>query len=162
MLPSARHYRLKAAQQELVALCGGIVRAADICGYSKTVVGRWADEDSTELMNPIAVDKLESAVGKKVWTVAWVESRGLKLSTEDDAEARLACLTTEMAGLVGDFGAVMAEWAATAADGRATPTEAMRVRRTLAELKERISSIESGLAGVMAEGGISLVAGGRT
>lgn len=161
MLPSARHYRLKAAQQELIAACGGIVRAAEICNYGKSTVGRWGDIDSPEWMPLDAADRLETAAGINIFTAAWVESRGLKLADGDSREARIACLTTEIAGFIGDFSAMMAEWAQAAADGKATPTEATRLQRQLPKLKDRISNLEELLAGVQAAGGLSLVKGGQ-
>ncbi|MBS9720198.1 hypothetical protein JYU29_05790 [Tianweitania sp. BSSL-BM11] len=157
MLPSARHIRIKAAQQELISACGGIVKTAEICNYGKSTVGRWNDEESPEWMPADAVDKLEALTGKRYWTQAWLETRGMKLAEPDEAEARLACLTTDMASLIGAFGGLMSEWAITAADGKATPAEATRMRKHLPELKELIASIEQGLAAVKAEGGISLV-----
>lgn len=159
MLPSARHFRLKAAQQELIGACGGIVRAAELCGYSKSHVGRWNNEDSPEWMPLDAADKLEQAVGKNLFTAAWLECRGLKLADPESREAKVACLTTEFAGLVTDFGAVLAEWAQAAADGHATPAEATRMRRQLPAIKERIAGLEQILAAVHAEGGLSVVGG---
>jgi hypothetical protein len=160
MLPSARHVRIKAAQQELIAACGGIIKAAELCNYGKSTVGRWNDEDSADMMPSDAVDKLEALTGKRYWTQAWLETRGMKLAEPDEAEARLACLTTDMASLIGAFGGLMSEWAITAADGKATPAEATRMRKLLPEIKDLISSIEQGLATVKAEGGISLVRAG--
>lgn len=157
MLPTARHIRIKAAQQELIAACGGIMKTAELCSYSKSEVGRWNNEESPEWMPADAVDKLEALTGKRYWTQAWLETRGMKLADSEEGGERLACLTTDMAALIGAFGGLMSEWAVTAADGHATPAEATRMRKLLPELKALISSIEQGLATVKAEGGISLV-----
>ena len=162
MLPSARHYRLKAAQQELIAAAGGIMRAAEICGYSKSEVGRWNNEDAPDWMSLDAADKLEQATGKNIFTLAWLDCRGLKLAEPDSVAAREACLTTEVAGFIGDFAAIINEWALVAADGQATPAEATRFGKRLADIKGRIGDIEELLAGVKAKGGIALVVGGAT
>lgn len=161
MVPSAnaRHYRIKAAQRDLIDACGGIERSAEICGYGKSTVGRWRDIESPDWMKLDAVEKLETEAGLHVWTVAWLESRGLKLVTAE-RDVKVACLTSQMAGLVGDLGALMGEWAVTAADGHATPAEADRMRKSLSPLRDRFSAIEDALAGVKAEGGLSLVKGG--
>ena len=159
MVPNAhaRHFRIKAAQRDLIAAAGGIERAADFCSYGKSTVGRWANIDAPEWMPLDAVDKLESETGLTHFTRAWVETRGLKLAEPDAREEQVACLTTEIAGFVGEFGTLMAEWALTSADGHATPGEANRLRRFLPTMRDRLSKIEEQLAAIHAAGGLSLV-----
>lgn len=162
MVPNAnaRHFRIKAAQRDLISAAGGIVRAAQITNFSKSEVGRWNDIDSPDWMDLVAVDKLEAETGLRVFTQAWVETRGLKLADVEPDADKVAGLAIEVAGLVADFSTLMGEWAVTSADGHATTNEAIRLRRQLPALRERISRLEGILAAVQAEGGLSLVSGG--
>lgn len=162
MVPNAnaRHYRIKAAQRDLIAAAGGIMRAAEIANYGKSTVGRWADIEAREWMPLDAVDKLEAETGLTVFTTAWVETRGLKLADAEPGTDRVACLTAEVAGLVGEFSGLISEWALTSADGHASPAEARRLRGAIPGLRERLSRLEGVLASVQADGGLSLVKGG--
>lgn len=154
---NARHFRLKAAQRDLVAAAGGIERAAEICSYGKSTVGRWAKIDSPEIMDPAAVEALEAETGLTLWTQAWLANRGLALSGEAAGPAG-ACLATEMAALGGTLGALFAEWSLVAADGHGTPAEADRMLRVLADVTSAIEKLKDASAKVIAEGGAPLFA----
>jgi hypothetical protein len=158
MLPAtnASHFRIKAAQRDLIAAAGGIERAAEICSYGKSTVGRWAKIDQPEIMPHDAVAALEAETGLRLWTVAWLGARGLKLA--DDAAGDTGnCLATEMASLGGAFGALFSEWSAIAADGHATPAEAdMLLRRHLPALDAAVDRLKDASAQVIAEGGSAL------
>ena len=150
---NAKHYRIKAAQRDLIAAAGGIERAAEICSYGKSTVGRWSKIDSPEIMPPDAVERIESETGLKLWTVAWLSTRGMKLA-DDESGAQGNCLATEMGQLGGAFGSLFAEWSAIAADGHATPAEADRLlRQHLPDLKSALSRLEDASAQVIADGG---------
>ena len=153
---NAKHFRLKAAQRDLIAAAGGIERAAELCSYGKSTVGRWAKIDSPEIMDAGAVETLETETGLKLWTVAWLGTRGLKLADEDAGTAG-DCLATEMAALSGAFGALLTEWSAIAADGHATPTEAdLLLRRHLPAIDGAIARMKDASAQVIADGGSAL------
>lgn len=160
MVPNAnaRHFRLKAAQRDLISAAGGIERAALICSYSKSAVGRWAHIDSVDLMPIEAVDRLEVETGRNDFTNAWMESRGLKIA---DEAAKSVCLSNEMSGFVVEFGSLLSEWGAATADGKATPTEADRLMRQLSKMLDRVPPLRDALADVVAQGGKSLASGLR-
>lgn len=150
---NARHYRIKAAQRDLIAAAGGIERAADICSYGKSTVGRWSKIDQPEIMPADAVEALEAETGLRLWTAAWLRERGLRLADEE-AGAAGNCLATEMATLGGAFGALFTEWSAIAADGHATPAEADGLlRRHLPEIDAAVDRLKDAAATVIADGG---------
>ncbi|MER9665517.1 hypothetical protein [Mesorhizobium sp. M0203] len=161
MVPNsnARHFRIKAAQRDLIAAAGGIVRAAELCNFGKSTVGRWADIESPEWMDLTAADKLEAETGLNLFTLAWVESKGLKLADPGDGHARAVSLTSEVAGIAGALSTLLGEWAMASADGHATPAEADRLRKTVPTIREHLSRFENALSEVRAAGGLSLVAG---
>jgi hypothetical protein len=153
---NAKHFRLKAAQRDLIAACGGIERAAEICSFSKSTVGRWAKIDQPEIMDPAAVDALETETGLRLWTTAWLAGRGLKLADEDVASEG-ACLQSEMGAFLGAVGSLCQEWATIQADGHATPAEAdSLLRRHLPEVVRAVDGLKDASAGVIAAGGASL------
>jgi len=159
MVPNAnaRHFRLKAAQRDLIAAAGGIMRSADLCNYGKSTVGRWADIESPEWMPLDAADKLEVETGLTIFTQAWVESRGMKLAGQDDGARRAISLTTEIAGIAGALSALLSEWAVASADGHASPAEADRLRGLTPSIKDGVARLEEALSEVRAAGGLSLV-----
>lgn len=163
MVPNAnaRHFRLKAAQRDLIAAAGGIQRAAELCSYGKSTVGRWADIESREWMPLDAADRLEAETGLSIFTQAWVESRGLKLAGADEGERKSVSLTTEIAGIAGALSALLSEWAVASADGHATPAEADRLRKHVPTIKDLLSRLEDACSEVRAAGGLSLVNGGK-
>jgi hypothetical protein len=158
MVPNnnAKHFRIKAAQRDLIAAAGGIERAAEICSYGKSTVGRWSKIDLPEIMPPDAVEALETETGLRLWTVAWLGARGLKLA--DDAAGETGnCLATEMATLGGAFGSLFSEWSTIAADGHATPAEADGLlRRHLPEIDAAVDRLKDAAAKVIADGGSAL------
>lgn len=164
MVPNAnaRHFRLKAAQRDLIAAAGGIQRAAELCSYGKSTVGRWADIESREWMPLDAADKLEAETGLTIFTQAWVESRGLKLAGQGEGEGGAVSLTAEIAGIAGALSTLLSEWAMASADGHASPAEADRLRKITPTIRDHLSRFEDALSEVRAAGGLSLVNGGKT
>jgi hypothetical protein len=167
MVPNAnaKHFRLKAAQRDLIAAAGGIERAAEISSYGKSTVGRWSKIDLPEIMPFDAVEALEGETGLTVWTAAWLGGRGLRLGDAEPANIG-AGLAAEMAELGTAFGSLFSEWASIAADGHATPTEAdTLLRRHLPDLSGKIERLKDAAASVIAEGGSALfkprVVGGK-
>lgn len=158
MIPNAnaRHFLIKAAQRDLISAAGGIERAAEICSYGKSTVGRWSKIDLPEIMPTDAVEALENETGLQIWTAAWLKSRGLKLAEDEPADAG-NCLATEMANLGGSFGALFADWATIAADGHATPAEADRLlRQHLPNINANVDRLKEAAAATIANEGSSL------
>ncbi len=162
MVPNAqvRHYRMKAAQRDMIAAAGGIERASEICGYSKSTVGRWNQADGKELMPLDALWVLEAETAMPVMTGALAELSGRRLSDPRevaDAEADIMRGYAELCRKAGDM---MATMAAALADGKITPAEAQAYDRRLGELSDIIAACRKHAAGVRQAGGFSVVDGG--
>ena len=163
MVPNANaaHFRLKAAQRDLIAAAGGIERAAEICSYGKSTVGRWSNIDSAELMPIDAVKALEEETGRFDFLEAYAAVRGRRIAdragdavSASDIVARFAEVMNQVIGL--------SSAASTAfADGKVTPTEATaNFDRPAAQLMEALAELRKAAAAVRGDGGLSVVQGG--
>ncbi|EKF17091.1 phage regulatory CII family protein [Nitratireductor pacificus] len=157
---NARLFRIKAAQRDLIAAAGGIERGAQIVDYSKSVVGRWYNGDSPDLMALDALWTLEAETGMPVMTTALAELSGRRLSDPQDAADAAADIMRGYAELCSKASEMMATMAAALADGKITPAEATAYDRRLGELSDMIAHCRKQAAGVRGAGGFSVVEGG--
>ncbi|MDJ1463359.1 phage regulatory CII family protein [Nitratireductor sp. GZWM139] len=163
MIPNANanHFRLKAAQRDLIAAAGGIERAAEIVSYGKSTVGRWYNIEAPEIMPVDAALRLEEETDRFDFLNALAVVRGRKLA---DATAR----PTPASDILGSYADVMrqvGELSRSAgealADGKVTPTEAkMMFDRPAALLIEVLNELRGAAASVHGSGGLSVVDGG--
>ncbi|MBN7764026.1 hypothetical protein JF546_17085 [Nitratireductor aquimarinus] len=162
MIPNAnaRHYRIKAAQRDMISAAGGIERVAEIVGYSKSTVGRWNNGDSPDLMPLDALISLESETGMPVMTTALAELSGRRLSDPKEVADAEADIMRGYAGLCSKAGEMMAMMAEAMSDGKITPAEATAYDRRLSELEDILSACRRQAASVRGAGGFSVVSGG--
>lgn len=73
-------FRIKAAMADLIDRAGGIERAAENCGYSKSAVGRWHCRGNDDMMPMAAVIALECETGSHFVTQAMCGIHGLSTS----------------------------------------------------------------------------------
>lgn len=162
MNPAARHARIKAAQELIIATCGGLDDCAALCNFGRSTVGRWSDRNDPTLMPLAAVMALEAHCGQPVVTAALAEINGRRLvDPEGSATAGQARVMSRHADAIVQAGELMAAGAAAFADGRVTPTEAVGIDRAIATLEQGLSEYRKALAGVRAEGGLKVVGGGQ-
>ncbi|MEP9389624.1 phage regulatory CII family protein [Mesorhizobium sp. KR9-304] len=163
MVPNAnaRHFLLKARQRDLIAAAGGIERAAEVCSYGKSTVGRWANADSPELMPLDAIFALEEEAGRFDMSEAICHARGRKLADLDAAQAAANGSVMERhAEAVVQFGELMTAGALAFADMKLTPAEAAGIDRAAARAIDAMAELRKAAAHVRGEGGLSVVAGG--
>lgn len=154
----ARHFRLKAGQADLIALCGGIERAAEVCKFSTTTVGRWNNRDDPTLMPISALLDLQEECGHRVMTEVLASLGGCKLTRP--AVERAPELAQQLAGVVHASGEMISTIVTSLADGKVTPAEAAESDRRLATLEKLISLARKACAEIKASGGLSVVQGG--
>lgn len=162
MVPNAnaRHFLLKAKQRDLIAAVGGIERAAAVCSYGKSTVGRWANADSPELMPLDALFALEEECGRFDMSEAISAARGRRLAETEIASADNGSVMASHAETVVQMGELMTAGALAFADGRLTPAEAQQIDRALAKVEAAASDYRKVTAAVRGQGGLSLVGGG--
>lgn len=156
---NARHYLLKAKQRDLIAAAGGIERAAMICSYSKSVVGRWNNADSPEIMELPAIFALEEETGRYDMSEAIAAARGRRFAGEEVSPATNGTVMASHAEAVVQMGELMTAGALAFADGKLTPAEAQQIDRALAKVEAATAEYRQVLAGVRADGGLKLVGG---
>ena len=159
----ARIARIKSAQDQLIAYCGGIDDTVELLDgkFGRSTVGRWKDLGDGTLMPLAAVMALESACGQPVITGALAELAGRRLSEPDAATVSQAGVLAHHADAIINAGELMRAGAAAFADGRVSPNEATTIDRAAANLQDALVEYRKSLAGVRAQGGLSVVEGGR-
>ena len=161
-MTAARILRIKAAQNQLIALCGGIDDAVEALGgnYGRSTVGRWNDLGDSTLMPLGAVMALEGACAQPIVTAAMAEINGRRLAEPDMATRRQADFLTQNAETITQIGELMRASAQAIADGKITPNEATSIDRAAGDLEGALANYRQALAGIRAGGGLS-VAGSR-
>ncbi|RWC47984.1 MAG: hypothetical protein EOS55_14060 [Mesorhizobium sp.] len=158
MVPNAnaRHFLLKAKQRDLIAAAGGIERAADVCNYGKSTVGRWANTDSAELMPLEVIFALEEETGRFDMSEAIGAARGRRFA-DVEAVAANGSVMAAHAETVVRMGELMSEGALAFADGQLTPYESTRIDRALSKVEAGLAEYRKILAGAKAAGGLKVV-----
>jgi hypothetical protein len=161
MIPNAnaRHFLLKAKQRDLIAAAGGIERAAQICSYGKSTVGRWAHAESPDLMPLDAIFALEEEAGRFDMSEAIAAARGRRLAETEPAQAANGSVMSRHAEAIVHAGELMAAGAMAFADGRLTPAEATQIDRAAATLERALSELRKATAAAKGAGGLTVVGG---
>lgn len=144
-------YRIKSAQRELIARCGGIERAAAVAGLSVAQMGRLNAVGESDLMSLRVKARLEAQAGEPIVSRCEIEHLGWSCAP---AEAPLACgaLASATATVISEASDVMAAHAAALEDGRVTPAEAEIIARELADLARAVETARLSSAALMARG----------
>lgn len=153
ILPMAWFYRLKAAQRDLIARCGGIERASDIASVSKSQMGRFNNPGDSELMGPTVQLMLEVECGLPIFTAAMAELQGRRLTEPEVAAAANATLMSAHAEVMVRAGELAAAGAITFADGKVTPAEATGLLRKAADVRNAVAELSNAAAACVAGDG---------
>lgn len=161
MIPNAkaRHFLLKAKQRDLIIFAGGIERAAAICSYSKSTVGRWANVEAPELMPLDAIFALEEETGLFEMSEAIASARGRRFAETDIEAVANGSLMAAHADAAVRMGELMTEGALAFADGKVTPAEAGQIDKALREVERVMAEYRKVVAGVRGAGGFTIVGG---
>lgn len=161
-MATARVHRIKAAQNQLVQLCGGIDGVLDISdSFARSTVGRWNNLDDPTLMPLSAVMTLEAHCGVPLVTKALAEIAGRRLAEPEPGAAADACVLAAHAEAIMQAGELMRAGAMAFSDGRVTPAEARAIDAAGAQMEQAVAALRKALAGVKAEGGATLSVVGR-
>ena len=158
-MSTAAIYRIKAAQQQLVALCGGIGDATLRDQFGRSTLGRWQDTGDPTLMPLNAVMAMERMCGQPLVTAALAELSGRRLADPEAEVVPQQQVMSRHAEAIVQAGELMAAGAAAFADGKVTPNEATAIDRVAAELERSLSAYRQALAGIRAAGGLKVVGG---
>lgn len=157
----ARLARIKAAQQELIALSGGIDGAVATLDdrYGRSTVGRWNNDGDTTLMPLDALIRLESATGRAAMTSALAEINGRRLADDPVDAAPNGNVMNRHAEAIVQMGELISTGALAFADGQLTPAEARQIDRAAAKVMEALAELRKASAVTRADGGFKVVGG---
>ncbi len=158
-MATARILRIKAAQNQLIALCGGLDDCVEIGSFGRSTVGRWSDLGDPTLMPLNAVITLEAHCGQPIVTAALAEINGRRLAAPDGEAASQINVMAHHAEAIVQAGELMAAGAAAFADGKVTPNEATAMDRAAGQLELALSQYRKALAAIRSEGGLKIVGG---
>jgi hypothetical protein len=158
-LSSAWHFRLKAAQRDLIDMAGGIERAAALTSVSKSQVGRWRNPTDPDVIAITAALLLEAECGTPLVTTVMAELNGRRLADPDESNVAAGNVLVRHAEAVRQAGELMAQGAMAFADGKLTPAEAAALDRASASTERALSELRMAIAGVRGTG-FSVVEGG--
>lgn len=160
-MTTARVLRIKAAQNQLIAACGGLDAVAvgeeAIINAGRSTVGRWSDIGDPTLMPLLAVIKLEAHCGQPLVTAALAEISGRRLADPDAETVSQGSVMARHADAIIHAGELMAAGAAAFADGKVSPNEATTIDRAAAQLERGLAEYRKALAGIRAAGGLKVV-----
>ncbi|MBX8803381.1 hypothetical protein HBA92_21905 [Ochrobactrum sp. MR28] len=145
-LSNAWFHRLKAAQRDLIKMCGGIARAAELTSTSTSHVGRWNQAKDTDLMPINAIIILEADCGQPIVTSAMAELNGFRVEDPERAVKTTSSIMASLSATVQEAGALFASGAAAAVDGHFTPAELTGLERDASALDARIGALRNVLA----------------
>jgi hypothetical protein len=148
-------HRVKAAQRDLIKLCGGIERSAELTSISKSQIGRMNNPADGELMTLAAVVILEADCGQPVVTAVMAETNGRRLTDPEAERAAEVGVLSAHADLMRQNGELAYSMSVAIADGRVTPAEAQTIDRVAAKVAEANSELRAALAGIKAQGGVA-------
>jgi hypothetical protein len=141
---------LRNAQAELVELVGAS-KAMDLTGKSKSVVYRWRDDISSDLMALPEVLTLEAHARRPLITQVMARFHGSDM-THVAADPVQGSLSLHVAEIVEFAGRLVVETAKAKSDGVVTRAEAARLLDLLAGLERIVPAIKDMLVGVQVEG----------
>ncbi|WP_406871598.1 hypothetical protein WHT83_14860 [Aminobacter sp. P9b] len=153
------HTRLRNAQRDLLDDIG-IERATELTSMSKSQVGRWRSPTDRDLMPLPVVLVLEAYTARPLVSQVMADFHGRRLTAPDEREAKIACLTTQVADLVGQVSTLMARTAQAGSDGFYSVAEVNELMKLNSQVRRAGDVLDDVLATVKTEGGLSLVKGG--
>lgn len=152
-ISDAWFFRIKAATRDLVARCGGVVRAGEIVNASKSEVSRWQSPGDEGIVPIAAALALEADCGVPLVTAAMADLHGRRLSDLDGEGHSASCLIRDHAALMRQAAEVTAAMAEAMADGTVTAAEAESIDRAAGTLGGGLDQMRRSLAGVRAAPG---------
>lgn len=153
MRREAWFWRVKAAQRDLIERCGGVRRAAEIGACSPAWIGKCNTANEDAFLSALQKHRLEQDAGEPIVSRVECELMGHEVSAPGGAAAAPAgSAFSAHAELVGEFGDLLAGFAARIGDGRFSRADGAATDRELAEIIARAEAFRRLIAALQAEG----------
>lgn len=143
--------RVKAVTRDLVKFCGGVVRAGELTGRSKSEVSRWQHVENSDIIDLPATLALERECGVPLVTTVMAEMHGRRL-TDEVSSRSAASINAHHSDLLRAQGELSIHMASALEDGTVTPAEAELLDRASSALEEQVRAFRGGLATIKAGG----------
>lgn len=154
---NAWFHRIKAAQRDLIKMCGGIERVSLITSVSSSHVGRWNNVKDTDLMPISAIITLEADCSVPVVTTAMADLNGFRVEDPEKAAKVTTTIMSALSETVQQAGELFAAGAAAAADGLYTPAELHQLDRCASTVLAKLSGLRNTLAAAHDDGDLRTV-----
>lgn len=146
-------HRLKAAQRDLIRLCGGIERAAEIASLSATQMGRMNNPKDSEIMTIPVIIALEAECQQAPVTAIMANLNGRRLTDPEEERTAATNILSSYSEMKRTAADLDMEMALSMADGNFTPSELQRVDQVAAKKQDALSDLRAALAAGKATGG---------
>jgi hypothetical protein len=146
-------HRIKAAQRDLIKLCGGLDRCVEISSVSRSHLGRMQNALDAEIMPLAVVIALEADCGQALVTSVMAGINGRRLTDPETEQAASACVMSTYADYRREDAELGVEVALGMSDGSLTPSEITRADRKAARVQEKLADFRAALATGKAVGG---------
>jgi hypothetical protein len=153
----AQQQLLKHAQNEIIAVCGGLDEVSTITSYGRSTVGRWSDVGNPTLMPIAAVVALEAHCQVPVMTAALAAIANRRIADQTEQDTGQKPVMTVFAEAFIASGQLTGTFADAIADGKLTPNELSELDRVTAALERKVSMARKSLAAARADGGLKVV-----
>lgn len=154
-ISDAWFHRVKSATRDLIKLCGGVVRAGEVAGVSKSEASRWQSATDADVISLPAALALEAECSVPLVTTAMAELQGRRVSDPREA-AITACLLGAYTGVLTGNAELQTAMAHALSDGTVTPAEADLISRHITGTEGALVQLKQALAGIKADGAVSL------
>jgi hypothetical protein len=149
----AWHYQVKAAQRDLITMAGGIERAAQLTGYSKSVAGRWNSPSDPEQMPLTAVRILEKETDQPLITSIMAHETGRKVTEPNGPVTDAAVLEGAGRELIMAVAELVGNITHSATDSFVTPAEATVMQVPAGKARDALRKVERLIGAFKAQGG---------
>ncbi len=157
LTPDIIRHRIKGATRDLIRLCGGIERCAQLTGYSDTQASRWQCPGETATIPLPAVVVLEADCGLPTVTSALAALNGRTVAApESPGDAMRRSILANFACVTAKSAAMQSAVSDALADRIVTPAEAEIIARTIGDMISSGQRFHQDMAVIKARGGADL------
>lgn len=144
-LPSTDYLRLKAAFRDLVALTGGVTRAAGITGQGASHLCEAGAPHSDRFPRADHIADLEAECGQPVVTRTLADMAGFDLVPRHVSAATPRSVHEHIARVIIEFSGVTASTVAALADGLITEAERLQILRETEQAIDHLQAFRAAL-----------------
>lgn len=152
-IDDAWFHRLKSATRDVVKLCGGVERAAEIADLSPSQISRCQSSADPAIITIPAALALEADCGQPTITAVMADMNGRHLSDGASDPEGGNCIVASHSRMLGEIAKLVSEFAAASSDGKFTPGEIDIIERAKAGVENSLNALGQACAAAKAKAG---------